>query len=74
VVRYTKMENADYKFKNAKGMVITERTIKEDGTVDTKWRQIDVQTRKVNEKKFYWIPISFDEISRAPQLEQNLGY
>jgi len=60
--------------KNAKGMVITERTNKNDGSVNTTWKQIEVQQRNVNEDKFYWIPIPFDEISRAPQLEQNPGY
>ncbi|MEX2565277.1 MAG: RagB/SusD family nutrient uptake outer membrane protein [Cyclobacteriaceae bacterium] len=59
---------------NAKGMVITETINKDDGSVNTTWKQIDVQRRDVNDEKFYWIPISFDEISRAPQLEQNPGY
>jgi hypothetical protein len=62
------------KLNNAKGMVITERTNKNDGSVNTTWKQIEVQQRNVNEDRFYWIPIPFDEISRAPQLEQNPGY
>src|SRR5690606_5304043 len=62
------------KLTNAKGMVITERIFKDEGRVETTWRQIEVQKRDITDKKFYWIPISYDEISRAPQLIQNPGY
>ena len=58
---------------NAEGMDIVETTNVDDGTVTTTWQRINCQDRHAV-KKMYWIPISTDEIKRAPQLEQNPGY
>lgn len=60
--------------KNAKGMVINEYIDTGKNTSRTTWSVIDAQTRNIKDAKLYWIPIPFDEISRAPQLEQNPGY
>ncbi len=30
--------------------------------------------RVFNDKKFYWVPLSRDEMNKAPQLQQNPGY
>ena len=30
--------------------------------------------RSFTDKKFYWVPISRDEMKKAPQLQQNPGY
>lgn len=58
---------------NAKGMDIVETTNKDDGTVTTTWQLINCQNRSAV-KKMYWIPISTDELKKAPQLVQNPGY
>jgi len=60
--------------KNAKGMVINEYIDTDKNTSRTSWSLIDAQNRNIKDEKLYWIPIPFDEISRAPQLEQNPGY
>lgn len=60
--------------KNAKGMVINEYIDLDNNTSRTVWSQIDAQTRNIKDEKLYWIPIPFDELSRAPQLQQNPGY
>jgi hypothetical protein len=46
-----------------------------DGTVTTKW-QLEAATQPQNKpiKSMYWIPISVDEIKKAPQLVQNPGF
>ena len=54
-------------------MDIVETTNVDDGTVTTTWKLINCQDRNAV-KKMYWIPISTDELKRAPQLEQNPGY
>lgn len=56
---------------DAKGIDITE-TIN-NGTSTTVWKQVQVQQRKAL-SKMYWIPISKNELRKAPQLEQNPGY
>ena len=68
--RWKILENV---LKNAEGMDIVETTNKDDGTVTTTWQLINCQERSAV-KKMYWIPISTDELKRAPQLEQNPGY
>lgn len=59
---------------DVKGMTITETIDQAQNTSSTVWKEISVQSRKMNDEKLYWIPIPFDEISRAPQLSQNPGY
>lgn len=59
---------------DVKGMTITETIDQGLNTSSTVWKEISVQSRKMNDDKLYWIPIPFDEISRAPQLSQNPGY
>lgn len=59
---------------NVKGMTITETLNNDLGENSIVWKEINVQTRKMESDKLYWIPIPFDEISRAPQLAQNPGY
>lgn len=56
---------------DAHGVDIVETTT--DGNKSTAWRQIVAQPRNVSEKML-WVPISADEINRAPLLEQNPGY
>lgn len=56
---------------DAKGMDITETNV--DGVISTTWQNITIEKR-VFEPKMYWIPISADELNRAPGLEQNPGY
>ena len=58
---------------NAQGMDIVETTNKDDGTVTTTWQLINCQDRQAV-KRMYWIPISTDELKKAPQLVQNPGY
>jgi hypothetical protein len=30
--------------------------------------------REFKDKKFYWVPLTRDEMNKAPQLQQNPGY
>lgn len=69
--RWKILENV---LKNAEGMDIVETTNKDNGTVATTWQLINCQDRGPVNKRMYWIPISTDELKRAPQLEQNPGY
>jgi len=55
----------------AMGIDIVETTT--DGDIETVWRQTHIQDRAVN-SRMYWIPISSEELNRAPQLVQNPGY
>lgn len=57
---------------DVKGMTIIETRNGEE--VSTIWREHFVGIRGPVEEKMYWIPITQDEISRAPQLIQNPGY
>ncbi|MFT3748957.1 MAG: RagB/SusD family nutrient uptake outer membrane protein [Agriterribacter sp.] len=59
---------------NAKGVDIVEINNKDNNTVTTTWRQINVQDRGPVTDKMYWVPIPVNEIKKAPQLEQNPGY
>lgn len=59
---------------NAKGVDIIETNNKDNNTVTTTWRQINVQDRGAVQDKMYWVPIPINEIKKAPQLEQNPGY
>lgn len=43
-------------------------------TTTTTWQQITCFTRGPVVEKMYWIPISTDELKKAPQLIQNPGY
>ena len=61
------------KLVDAKGIEIIETTNLDNSTVNTTWRRLVVQDRNV-EKKMYWIPITSDEMNKAPQLVQNPGY
>ena len=45
-----------------------------DGTYTTTWTRLVCQQANVPSKKMYWIPISTDEMKKAPQLVQNPGY
>jgi hypothetical protein len=56
---------------DAKGVDITETIT--NGNAATVWKQIQVEQRQAS-SKMYWIPISSDEMRKAPQLEQNPGY
>ncbi len=56
---------------DAKGVDITETIT--NGNATTVWKQIQVEQRQAL-SKMYWIPISSDELRKAPQLEQNPGY
>jgi hypothetical protein len=56
---------------DAKGVDITETIT--NGNAVTVWKQIPVEQRQAS-TKMYWIPISSDEMRKAPQLEQNPGY
>lgn len=60
--------------RSAKGMTINETINLDSDESVTEWREISVQNRGIGDSRFYWIPIPFDEISRAPALEQNPGY
>ena len=61
----------EQKLTDAMGIDITETH--QDGSVTTTWKQIVAQPRTAL-PKMYWIPISTDELNRAPQLVQNPGY
>ena len=54
------------------GIDITE--INNGGIVSTKWLRIIAQAANNFNKKIYWIPITTDELKKAPQLVQNPGY
>jgi starch-binding outer membrane protein, SusD/RagB family len=56
------------------GISITELTV--DGETTTTWRRIRAMPDNASpiEEKMYWMPIASDELSRAPQLQQNPGY
>lgn len=58
--------------KPVKGMVITET--RDGNNISTVWREIDVGERGPVQDKMYWIPITQNELSRAPQLIQNPDY
>lgn len=59
---------------NAKGVDVVEINNKDNNTITTTWRQINVQDRGPVQDKMYWVPIPVDEMNRAPQLVQNPGY
>ena len=43
----------------------------------TEWlydKGTNADARSFTDKKFYWVPISRDEMNKAPQLQQNPGY
>jgi hypothetical protein len=44
---------------------------------DTEWlydTSSNADERSFTDKKFYWVPLSRDEMNKAPQLQQNPGY
>ncbi|MBC7745838.1 MAG: RagB/SusD family nutrient uptake outer membrane protein [Flavobacterium sp.] len=59
---------------DATGVDIVQTTNKDNNTTNTTWRQLIVQQRGAVQRKMYWVPITVDEINRAPQLTQNPGY
>lgn len=63
-----------HQMEDVKGMTITETIDRGQNTSRTIWKEINVQNRSMKDEKLNWIPIPFDEISRAPQLNQNPGY
>jgi starch-binding outer membrane protein, SusD/RagB family len=47
----------------------------DDGSKIWKYNKADrADARVFNDKKFYWVPLSRDEMNKAPQLQQNPGY
>jgi hypothetical protein len=47
----------------------------DNGYTVWKWNKADLEDqRSFTDKKFYWVPISRDEMNKAPQLQQNPGY
>lgn len=47
----------------------------DDGYHVWKYNKADkADARSFTDKKFYWVPISRDEMKKAPQLQQNSGY
>ncbi len=47
----------------------------DDGYHVWKYNKADkADARSFTDKKFYWVPISRDEMKKAPQLQQNPGY
>ena len=47
----------------------------DDGNHVWKYNKADkADARSFTDKKFYWVPISRDEMKKAPQLQQNPGY
>jgi hypothetical protein len=47
----------------------------DNGYTVWKWNKSDLEDqRSFTDKKFYWVPITRDEINKAPQLQQNPGY
>lgn len=61
----------DQALADAKGIDITETTT--DGNRVTVFKLIPVESR-TSLSKMYWLPISSDELRKAPQLVQNPGY
>lgn len=59
---------------NVYGVDINEVTNLDNNTVTTTWQKIPVMERGPVNEKLYWIPISIDEMNRAPSLQQNPGY
>ncbi len=64
----------DATLSNATGVEIIETRNRDNNTVATTWRQLQVQERGPVQEKLYWVPIPIDELNRAPQLTQNPGY
>jgi len=47
----------------------------DNGSTMWKWNKADkADERSFTDNKFYWVPISRDEMNKAPQLQQNPGY
>lgn len=47
----------------------------DNGYTIWKYNKADkADARVFNDKKFYWVPLSRDEMNKAPQLQQNPGY
>ena len=47
----------------------------DNGSHMWKYNKADKTDERVfNDKKFYWVPLSRDEMNKAPQLQQNPGY
>jgi hypothetical protein len=47
----------------------------DNGTTIWRWNKSDLEDqRSFTDKKFYWVPLSRDEVNKAPQLQQNPGY
>ena len=47
----------------------------DNGYTIWKWNKEDkADERSFADKKFYWVPLSRDEMNKAPQLQQNPGY
>ncbi|MBA4407885.1 MAG: RagB/SusD family nutrient uptake outer membrane protein [Bacteroidota bacterium] len=46
-----------------------------NGSKSWKYNKADnADARSFTDKKFYWVPLSRDEMNKAPQLQQNPGY
>ncbi|MCC5907804.1 MAG: RagB/SusD family nutrient uptake outer membrane protein [Balneolaceae bacterium] len=54
------------------GITITE--VIEDGETTITWRQVRAAPDNNFVERLYWIPIDSEELSRAPQIQQNPGY
>jgi hypothetical protein len=47
----------------------------DNGYTVWKWNKADkADERMFTDKKFYWVPLTRDEMNKAPQLQQNPGY
>jgi hypothetical protein len=47
----------------------------DNGSTMWKWNKADkADERTFTDNKFYWVPLSRDEMNKAPQLQQNPGY
>jgi hypothetical protein len=56
---------------------VHEMKIKQFDNGNFEWfldRNAVVDTRVFNNNRFYWVPLSRDEMNKAPQLQQNPGY
>jgi len=56
---------------------VHEMKIKQFDNGNFEWfldRNAMVDTRVFNNNRFYWVPLSRDEMNKAPQLQQNPGY
>lgn len=62
----------DEAIKDVHGMTIIET--RDGNDINTVWREHFVGQRGPVQEKMYWIPITQNEISRAPQLTQNPHY